>query len=84
MNCPAYLGMSIHTPPQTPNSPHGALREGDASRYLGMSRAWLRQSRMRGRGPAFIRIGRSVRYRLADLEAWLDAHRVDPGCRGGR
>ncbi|TVR44925.1 MAG: DNA-binding protein [Planctomycetota bacterium] len=27
--------------------------------------------RNRGQGPRFIRLGRAVRYRLADIEAWL-------------
>jgi len=33
---------------------------------------------MRGRGPAYIRIGRSIRYRIADLDRWLEQHKVDP------
>jgi len=28
------------------------------------------------RGPAFVKVGRSVRYRVADLEAFIDAGRV--------
>ncbi len=54
------------------------IREPEAARYLGMSIAWLRQSRMRGAGPAFYKYGRAVRYRLADLDAYLVAHRVEP------
>ncbi len=61
-----------NTPPPTQ-----VLREADAGRYLGMSRAWLRQGRMRGRGPSYIRTGRSIRYRITDLDVWLDAHRVE-------
>jgi predicted DNA-binding transcriptional regulator AlpA len=60
-----------------------ALGEADAAQYLGMSRAWLRQGRMRGRGPAYLRIGRAIRYLVADLNTWLDGHRIDPGT-GGR
>jgi len=52
------------------------LHEADAARYIGMSIAFLRQARMRARGPAFFRIGRSVRYRFADLDAWLSERRV--------
>jgi predicted DNA-binding transcriptional regulator AlpA len=53
------------------------LRERDAANYIGMSRAWFRQGRMHGRGPVFVRTGRSIRYLTRDLDAWLDAHRVD-------
>lgn len=55
-----------------------AVSEPQASRYIRMSVPWLRQQRMRGRGPAYVRIGRSIRYRLSDLDAYLAAHRVEP------
>jgi predicted DNA-binding transcriptional regulator AlpA len=29
-------------------------------------------------GPRYIRVGRHVRYRLADVIAWENAHAVDP------
>ena len=57
--------------------------EQQTSEYLQMSESFLRQSRMEGKregrtpGPPFIRIGRSVRYRLSDLDAWLAEHRVE-------
>lgn len=57
------------------STPH-SLVEQDAAAYIGMSTAYLRQGRMRDYGPAFIRCGRSVRYRRVDLDAWLDRHRV--------
>ena len=62
------------TPTQAPAQ---TLTERDTASYLAMSRAWLRQSRMRGRGPAYVRIGRSVRYLVRDLDAFLEAHRVE-------
>lgn len=55
-----------------------ALSERDAATYIGMSRSFLAQSRMDGLranrtpAPPFIRIGRSVRYLLEDLDGWLD------------
>lgn len=54
-----------------------ALRESDAAAYVGLSRAYLRQARMHGRGPVFVRIGRAVVYRRDDLEAFLAQHRVE-------
>lgn len=54
------------------------LTEIETSAYIGMSRSFLRQSRMDGNrenrtpGPPFIKIGRSVRYLIEELDAWLD------------
>ncbi|WP_323765502.1 helix-turn-helix domain-containing protein [Marinovum sp.] len=38
----------------------------------------LAQWRHRNRGPAFIRIGRRIAYHGSDLNAYLNAQRVDP------
>ncbi|WP_305972079.1 MULTISPECIES: helix-turn-helix domain-containing protein [unclassified Mameliella] len=38
----------------------------------------LAQWRHRNRGPAFIRIGRRIAYHGSDLNAYLEAQRVDP------
>lgn len=54
------------------------ITEVEAAPYVGMSRAWLRTARRQGRGPAYIRDGRAIRYRIADLDAYLRAHRVEP------
>lgn len=55
-----------------------ALSEIETSEYIGMSRSYLRQSRMDGKrdsrkpAPPFIKIGRSVRYLRDDLDIWLN------------
>jgi len=54
-----------------------SLVERDAATYIGMSVAWMRVRRRKGGGPIFVRAGRSVRYRPADLDSWVRAHRVD-------
>lgn len=43
------------------------------SEYLGIPIGTIYQWRHRGRGPRSIRVGRHLRYRLADVEAWLDS-----------
>ena len=53
-----------------------AVREPDAARYIGRSRAFLKKTRLVGGGPAFVRVRRSITYRLADLDRWLDQHVV--------
>jgi len=46
------------------------------ARY-GISKRFLEISAQRGDGPPRIRIGtRMVRYRVTDIEAWLDARRT--------
>ncbi len=50
-----------------------------AAEMLGLSPITLHQWRVRGQGPAFHRFGRQIRYRLADVRAYMDACRV-----GGR
>ncbi len=58
-----------------------ALTEREAAQYIAMSRSFLRQDRMNGRregrtpGPAFLKIGRSVRYLKEDLDKWLEKFR---------
>jgi len=38
------------------------LTPADASRLLRVSMSWLAKARLRGDGPRFVKIGRSVRY----------------------
>jgi predicted DNA-binding transcriptional regulator AlpA len=61
------------------------LNEAEAARYLSMSRSFLRRSRLMADplsgncGPPFLKIGRSVRYLVEGLDAWLEAHRREHG-----
>ncbi|MFT4849272.1 MAG: putative DNA-binding transcriptional regulator AlpA [Sediminicola sp.] len=56
-----------------------ALSEIETAEYIGMSRSFLRQSRMEGNrenrtpAPPFIKIGRAVRYIKDDLDNWLNS-----------
>jgi excisionase family DNA binding protein len=54
------------------------LNEGGAAEYLNTTRAHLRKMREEDRGPKFYKVGRLVRYRLADLETWLQRNAVTP------
>ena len=45
----------------------------EAARFLRFSRTTLNVWRSEGRGPTYVKIGRSVRYRGADLERWAIA-----------
>lgn len=50
-----------------------------AAQYLGCSRQWLAILRMQQAGPAYIKHGSWVRYRVADLDAWVNRKRVPTG-----
>ena len=47
------------------------LNNEEAARYLGLKAATLNKWRVYGEGPPFIKVGRLVRYRRADLDAYL-------------
>lgn len=56
--------------------PHDKLNTEQAAAYLGTVRPnTLEKWRVIGGGPAYLKVGRSVAYRVADLDAWLDARR---------
>jgi hypothetical protein len=46
--------------------------EGAAAR-LGLNPRTLENQRSRGDGPPFVRLGRAIRYRIADLDAYVEA-----------
>jgi len=55
--------------------------EKQAAAYVNLSVKTLQARRAAHKAPAFLKIGRSIRYRMADLDAFLSAHRVDPEAR---
>ena len=66
-----------------------AFNEKNAARYIAMSISFLRQARSHGNrlgrtpAPPFVRIGRTIRYRRKDLDAWLEHLLVEmPGVDG--
>lgn len=54
---------------ETLNDPLLEIRE--VAAYLKVSPPALEKWRLTGKGPAFIRIGRLIRYRRSDLDRWL-------------
>ena len=55
------------------------LTDREAARYCGLSVNTIRIWRQGGRGLAYVKLGRAVRYSVADLEEFLRARRVVPG-----
>ena len=54
------------------------LYEKEAAQKLGVAVQTLRNWRCNRRGPAYIKLGRSVRYRIEDILDFIDKHRIDP------
>ena len=52
------------------------LMEAHAARFLSMSDRTLQAWRVRGIGPSYIRVGRSIRYRMSDLLKWIEENLV--------
>lgn len=52
-----------------------ALRPLEAGSYLSLSPQRLARLRLEGRGPVFCRDGRSILYRIEDLDRWLASSR---------
>lgn len=88
--CTALEKNSIPAEPPSPqmrlgNSPETLpckklLSEKEAAEYLGVSRQYLRKSRVNGdRGehggmPPYVRIGRLIRYDIDAVDAWINGH----------
>lgn len=47
------------------------LKPREAAEYLRSSTSTLAKARMKKQGPDYVRIGRAVRYRQSDLDAWM-------------
>lgn len=49
----------------------GTLTVKQAAEYVGLSTATLNMARVKGSGPAFLKLGQRVVYLKADLDSWL-------------
>jgi predicted DNA-binding transcriptional regulator AlpA len=44
----------------------------ETAKRLGLSTSCLNKWRVYGKGPRFVKLGKAVKYRLTDVEAWLE------------
>lgn len=58
------------------------LNAEQAARLLGCTAAALALWRREDRGPAYIRLGRLIRYRKSDVFAWISSRRVPGEAQG--
>lgn len=54
-----------------PRGPDVLLTEAQAAHLLSLKPRTLQMWRMRGTGPAFVKVGSAVRYRQLTLSEWL-------------
>lgn len=53
----------------------------EVAEVLGVPVGTLANWRYQGRGPAFVKVGRHVRYRRSDVAGWIEQHVVPAGER---
>ena len=53
------------------------MTEREVERGYGLKRPWLRRTRRERRGIPYLKLGRMVRYRRADIETFLASHMVE-------
>lgn len=51
------------------------LTPDEAAGLLRVKKQTLAEWRVKGRGPAFVKVGTAVRYDPADVQAYIDAHK---------
>jgi len=54
------------------------LTEKEVAAITGRAVQTLRNDRHKGQGFAYIKFGRSIRYRLSDILAAMERHRIEP------
>jgi predicted DNA-binding transcriptional regulator AlpA len=60
-----------------------ALNENQAAEFLGLSTRTLQAWRVRGGGPRYVKIGRSVRYQRRELVMFQESHTVGSTTEAG-
>jgi predicted DNA-binding transcriptional regulator AlpA len=51
----------------------------EVEKVYGIGRRFLELAVARGDGPRFVRVGRLVRYRISDLDTWIETNAIDGG-----
>ena len=75
---PQQTGPTLSTPVSSPNTllPSQAsalITDFDLEQLTKRARSTWQKARLTGTGPPFVRLGRLVRYRASEVEAWLAA-----------
>lgn len=54
----------------------GLLTEKEAASFLNISHETLKKARLYNRGPAYVQVGRCIRYAMSDLVDYIVANTV--------
>jgi excisionase family DNA binding protein len=54
------------------------LSTDEVCRHLGITKATFYQQRTKGTGVRGVKVGRHLRFRQQDLDAWIEAHLDEP------
>lgn len=52
------------------------LTQNEVVEWTGMSPAWFEMNRFKGTGIPYVRLGRAVRYKVSEVQRWIDSHVV--------
>ena len=69
----------LHHPTQVARHSFGLLTDEEVAELVGVTIQTLAIWRSNGEGPAYVKLGRQVFYRRADILAWIDGSVVTPG-----
>jgi hypothetical protein len=65
--------------------PKGILTEAEAaSMIVDLKPQTLAKWRLRHKGPAYLKLGGKIRYRVIDIQEWMDASRIDPATQAAK
>ncbi|MGV6840439.1 MAG: helix-turn-helix transcriptional regulator [Planktomarina sp.] len=56
------------------------LSRAEVQTHFNLSQRFLEVAASRGNGPAFVKIGRSVRYQAGDIRAWINSQKMQSTC----
>ncbi len=54
------------------------IDEKEVSKITGRALSTLRNERFMGKGIPYVKVGRSVRYRIDDVIAFMERYRIEP------
>jgi hypothetical protein len=65
--------------------PNEILTEAEAAKKIvDLKPQTLAKWRLRGKGPAYLKLGGKIRYRKTDIETWMQLCRIDPAAQPAR
>jgi predicted DNA-binding transcriptional regulator AlpA len=75
-----YVGVTTSTKELVAmvDKPNDLMKTTEVAAALGKHPQELSDWRHQGRGPAYVKLGRSVRYRPADIAEFIDSNIVEP------